>query len=73
LAYYPDIPPSDFYLFGKVKRVVIKREVSDEIDLIEAVSEILNDISDAELQRFFRSWIECVERVIDAGGDYLTE
>jgi predicted SprT family Zn-dependent metalloprotease len=44
-----------------------------EIDVLEAVTEILNDISNAELRRVFQNWVECVQRVIDAGGDYLTE
>jgi hypothetical protein len=48
-------------------------EISDEIDLLEAVAMILNGISYAELQRVFRSWIERVGPVIDAAADYLTE
>jgi hypothetical protein len=54
----PDISPSDFYRFGKVKSSLIGPEIPDEIDFLEAVTEILNRISDAELQRVFRSWIE---------------
>jgi hypothetical protein len=69
--YFPDISPSDFYLFGKVKSALIGREIPDEIDLLEAVIEIFNGISGAELQRVFRSSVERVEKVIDAGGDYL--
>jgi hypothetical protein len=64
--------PSDFCLFWKAKNVRIGRENPDEIDLLEAVTEILNGISDGELQHLFRSRIERVERVIDAAGDYLT-
>jgi hypothetical protein len=71
LPYSPDISPSDFYLFGKVKSALIAREILNEIDLLEAVTEILNDIVGAELQRVFRSWIERVEKVIDTGWDYL--
>jgi hypothetical protein len=63
----------DFYLFGKVKSALTKQEITDEIDRLETATEIVNSISDAELQRLFRSWIERVERVIDAGGDYLTQ
>jgi histone-lysine N-methyltransferase SETMAR len=69
--YSPDISPSDFYRFGELKNARIEREIPDEIDLLEALTEILNGISDAELQRVFRIWIECVERVIDAGGNHL--
>jgi hypothetical protein len=49
----PDIFPSDFYLFGKVKSALIGKEIPDEIDRLEAVTEILNGISGAELQRVF--------------------
>jgi hypothetical protein len=56
-AYFPDISPSDFYLFGKVKRALIRQEIPDEADLPEVVAEILNGISDAELQHIFRSSI----------------
>jgi hypothetical protein len=52
-AYFPDISPSDFYLFGKIKSGVIALEVPDEIDLLEEVAEILDGISDAELQCLF--------------------
>jgi hypothetical protein len=51
--------------------VPIGWEISDEIVLLETVTEIVNGISDAELQRVFRSWIKPVEKVIDAGGDSL--
>jgi hypothetical protein len=50
---------------------VAQQEIPDEIDLLEAVAETLNGVSDAELQHVFRSWIELAERVIDAGEDYL--
>jgi hypothetical protein len=53
--------------------VLIGREIPDEIDFLETATEILNGISDAELQRVFRSWIEYVKKVIDPRGDYLTE
>jgi hypothetical protein len=32
----------DFYRFGKVKGVLIGREIPDEMDLLEAGTEILN-------------------------------
>jgi hypothetical protein len=51
-----DISPSDFcfYLFGKAKNALIGREISDEIDLPEVVTEILSAISHDELQAAFR-------------------
>jgi hypothetical protein len=71
--YSPNISPSDFYLFRKVESAPIGPEISDEIALFEAVTEILNSISDAELQSIFQSWIAHVEKVIDAGKDHLNE
>jgi hypothetical protein len=72
LPYFFDISPSDFDLFGKVKSVLIRQESPDESGLLEANAEILNDISDAEWQRIFRSWMESVERMFESGWDYLT-
>jgi hypothetical protein len=43
-----------------------RREISDEINLFEAVNELSTGISDAELRCVFRSWIKRVERAIDA-------
>jgi histone-lysine N-methyltransferase SETMAR len=51
--YSPDISPSYFYRFGKIKTQLIGHEIPDEISLFEAVSEILSAISPAELRRVF--------------------
>jgi hypothetical protein len=66
--YSLDVSPSDFCLFAKVKSALIGRETPTEINLLKPVIEILNGISDAELQRVFRSWVEYIKRVIPAGG-----
>jgi hypothetical protein len=44
-----------------------RRAIPDEIDLLKAITEILNGLSDTKWQDVFRSWIERVEMVIDAG------
>jgi hypothetical protein len=44
-----DISPLDFDIVGKVKSALIGPEISGETALIEAVTEILNGISGAEL------------------------
>jgi hypothetical protein len=53
----PDIFPSDFDLFKKVKNALIGQEISDGMDLLEVVTEILSAICHDELQAVFRSWI----------------
>jgi hypothetical protein len=70
--YSPDISPSDFYLFGKVKGALVGREIPDEVELLDAVIEILSGISHDELQAVFRNWIERVQEVIDADGGYVS-
>jgi hypothetical protein len=69
--YSPDISPSDFYRFGKVKRAMIEQEIPDEIEPLGAVTEILNGISSAELHVVFHSWIKRVQNVIDADGGHV--
>jgi hypothetical protein len=53
LLYSPGMSPSDFYLFGKAKRSLIRQNILDKINLLEAFTEILNDISGAELRCAF--------------------
>jgi hypothetical protein len=53
--------------YGSINRSVRGRNTSDEINLLEAVTGILNGISDPESRRVFRNWIEHVERDIQAG------
>jgi histone-lysine N-methyltransferase SETMAR len=68
----PDMSPSDFYPFGKVKGTRTGPEIPDEISLRDAVTAMLNDTSTDELQRVFRSWIERVENVITAEEGYAS-
>jgi hypothetical protein len=72
LPYSPDISPLDFYLFGKVKNAVIGQEIPDEISHLEAVMELLGDISADQFQAVFPNWIEPDQGVIDADGGYLS-
>jgi hypothetical protein len=68
--YSHDIFSAGFSLFGNGKNTLIGLELLDEIDLLEAVPEILIGISDAELQCAFPSRIERVERAMNAVGDF---
>jgi hypothetical protein len=70
--YLSDISPLDFDLLGKRKGTLIAQEIPDEIGLLEIVSQIVDRISVEELQAVFRSWIECVQNIIDANGDYIS-
>jgi hypothetical protein len=55
-----------------MKTALIAREISDEINLLEAGTEILSGIPHDELRAAFRKWVERVQAVTDANGDYLS-
>jgi protein gp37 len=55
-----------------MKNALIGPEISDEIDLVEVVTEILSGISHDEFRPVFRNWVERVQAVIDANRDYLS-
>jgi hypothetical protein len=63
----------DFYILGKIKSALIGQETPDEIALLVIVAQILDGISDEELQAVFLSWIKGVQNIIDANGDYISE
>jgi hypothetical protein len=46
-------------------------EIPDEIGLFTIVTQIVNGTSDEQLQAIFRNWIECLQNIIDANGDYM--
>jgi hypothetical protein len=50
-----EAPVSTLSLFGKVKSALIGRDILNEIELLEALTETLNDTPDAELQRLSQS------------------
>jgi hypothetical protein len=70
--YSPDIAPSDFYLFGKVKNELISKSVHDEHELFLEVTEILSALPTTELRDVFRNWIRRLEQGIDTNSEYLS-
>jgi hypothetical protein len=70
--YSPNISPSEFCLFRKVKSSLIGQQIPDEIGLLDAVIGILKGISGDELHGVFRDWIERVQSVIDADKGYVS-
>ena len=69
--YSPDIAPSDFYLFGYVKGLLAGRTFQSADELLSAVTEILNEISEKTLLRVFKEWEERLNQVIILNGDYI--
>ena len=69
--YSPDIAPSDFYLFGYIKGLLAGRTFQSADELLSAVTEILNEISEKTLLRVFKEWEERLNQIIILNGDYI--
>ena len=70
-AFSPDLAPSDFYLFGKVKHLLQGKEFESEEELFEAIIEILNGISKEELLSVIDEWERQIRACISNGGNYV--
>jgi hypothetical protein len=67
----PDLPPSGFYLFGKVKTALMCVVFDDENQLFQAVMTILHEISREELERVFDEWLARLDACIQRDGEYV--
>ena len=69
--YSPDLAPSDFFLFGDVKRMLQGSEFQATEELLEAVVAILNAIPAETLIGTFHEWMNRLQTCIDTGGEYV--
>jgi hypothetical protein len=70
---YPDISPSDFWLFGHVKNSLAGRTFDVPEQLLEAIIGLLDEIQPSELDVVFSHWIERIRWVLENNGDYYHE
>ena len=70
-AFSPDLAPSDFYLFGKVKNALKGSEFQCEQELFESVVQILTQITREELESVMDEWEKRLRACISANGDYF--
>jgi histone-lysine N-methyltransferase SETMAR len=68
-SYSPDLAPSDFLLFGYVKRTVQGSECQTVEKLLAAVVGILNAIPTETLMSTFHEWIRRSQTCIDTDGE----
>jgi hypothetical protein len=57
-SYSPDLAPSDFYLFGYVKRDLAGLLFEDADQLLAAVEGVLEGIEKVTLQAAFLEWMD---------------
>jgi hypothetical protein len=68
--YSPDIAPSNFWLFGHMKKSLDDRTFDEAEQLLEAITEFLDEIHPSELEVVFSHWVERVRWVLESNGDY---
>jgi hypothetical protein len=67
--YSPDLAPSDFFLFGHVKRVLPGAELQSSNELLDAVVQIVTDIPPEIVITTFHQWLDRLQASVDSGGE----
>ena len=71
LLYSPDLVPCDFFLFPKIKSA-LKGTRFESVDAMKAKStELMNKLSEDDLQHCFQQWKIRMERCRDGGREYI--
>ena len=69
--YSPDLAPCDFFLFPKIKSA-LKGTRFESVDTVKAkATQLLNSLTQDDLQHWFQQWKIRMERCRDRGGDYI--
>jgi hypothetical protein len=67
----PDLAPSDFYLFGKLKTTLMRSVFENEQELLDGIMRVLYRITHDELESVFEEWVARLDICIHRGGDYV--
>jgi transposase len=66
----PDLAPSDFYLFGRVKKEMKGKKYETPEEAVKAFEKILDGIQIQERLDVMVNWMERLKSVIISGGEY---
>jgi transposase len=69
--YSPDLAPSDFFLFGYVKRKLMGYHAESSSELLIRIRVILSEIPRETLNAVFLEWMERLRKCIDPNGEYV--
>jgi hypothetical protein len=69
--YSPDLAPSDFFLFGCVKRMLCGCAFGSSGELLPAVGGILAGIDESILINVSHEWRKRLQKYIDIEGEYI--
>jgi hypothetical protein len=70
-SFSPNLSPSDFYLFGKVKTALMGVTLKDESQLFQCVMNVLHRIPRDELEAVFHEWLVRLDARMQRAGDYV--
>jgi hypothetical protein len=71
LPYSPDLAPSDFFLFGDVKRQPSQCSFDNADDLLTAVQESLGGFEKPTFIRVVDEWVRRLQQSIETQGEYV--
>jgi len=69
--YSPDLAPTDFFLFPRMKRDLKGWRFDTLEDAIAASTRALNSIHLAEFQRCIEQWKQRLDKCISSNGEYF--
>jgi hypothetical protein len=69
--YLPDLAPCNFYLFPKIKSVLEGTHFLSADDAKVKTIEILNSLSENDLQNCFEHWQHCMLLCVNSQGNYF--
>jgi hypothetical protein len=67
----PDLAPSAFYFFGKLKITLKGSVFENEQEVLDGIMRVLDRITRDELGSVFKEWVAKLEGRIHRGGDYV--
>jgi transposase len=69
--YSPDLAPSDFFLFPKVKKILKRRHFVDTDDIRSNTTAVLKAITQNRFQNRFEGWTRRWHPCIASQGEYF--
>jgi len=70
-AYSPDLAPTDFFLYPKIKEILKGRYFDDIDDIRSNTTTALKAFSQNQFQNCFEGWTRCCHGCIASQGEYF--
>jgi len=65
------LSPCDFWPFGTLKHRMTDRQLQSPKEILDAVTELWDEVTFEELQNVFLAWMERLQWVIQNSGEYF--